>query len=196
MKRQELGTRRNLPTPTDRRKQSDRFDHAGLMQCQGTCSGMRHCHADIPVEDKSDGQEPWRRRRAKRSSEPRNIAQRKSEQWPLTRPAQQLRRPPESCWRRQRMPSKRAARKSRNPHPASKRRLDAPQSVRLAGAVAQPADANAPQDGQPLAERRLEKKRRRNAGQNAGRGSFMPQTAARSLPIFGTKTHDVSIRRA
>ena len=89
-----------------------------------------------------------------------------------------------------------AVRKSRNPHPASKRRLDAPQSVRLAGAVAHPADANAPQDGQPLAERRLEKKRRRNAGQNAGRGSFMPQTAARGLPIFGTKTHDVSIRRA
>ena len=139
---------------------------------------------------------PWRRRRAKRSSKPRNTAQRKSEQWPLTRPAQQLRRPPESCWRRQRMPSKRAARKSRNPHPASKRRWDAPQSVRLAGAVAHPADANAPQDRHPLAERRLEKKRRRNAGQNAGRGSFMPQTAARGLPIFGTKTHDVSIRRA
>ena len=118
-------------------------------------------------------QEPWRRRRAKRSSEPRSMAQRKSKQWPLTRPAQQLRRPPELCWRRQRMPSKRAARKSRNPHPASKRRWDAPQSVRLAGAVAQRADANAPQDG--------EKERRRNAGQNAGRGSVMPQTAVRSL---------------
>ena len=122
------------------------------------------------------GSRPWRRRRAKRSSEPRNIAQRKSEQWPLTRPAPQLRRPPESCSRRQRMPSKRAARKSCNPHPASKRRWDAPQSVRLAGAVAQRADANAPQDGQPLAERQLEKKRRRNAGQNAGRGRSMPRS--------------------
>ena len=139
--------------------------------------------------------EPWRQRRAEQSSEPRSTAQRKSEQWPLMRPVQRLRRPPESCSRRRRMPSKRVGRKSRNRRPASKRRLDAPQSVRLAGAAAHPADANTPQDGQPL-ERQREKERPRNAGQNAGRGSFMPRTTARRVcHTFGNKTHDVSIRR-
>ena len=40
---------------TERHNQSDRFDHAGLMQCQGTCSGMQHCHADIQWRTESDG---------------------------------------------------------------------------------------------------------------------------------------------
>jgi len=113
------------------------------------------------------------------------MAQRKSEQWPLTRPVQQLRRPPASYSRQLRMPSKRGALKSRNRLPASKRRLDVPQSARLAGAAAQPADANAPQDGQPLAEGRREKERRQKARQNADRDSFMPQTAAQRLETSG-----------
>lgn len=40
---------------TERHNQSDRFDHAGLMQCQGTCSGMQHCYADIQWRTESDG---------------------------------------------------------------------------------------------------------------------------------------------
>ena len=42
---------------TERHNQSDRFDHTSLMQCQGTCPGMRHCHADVPVEGETDGQD-------------------------------------------------------------------------------------------------------------------------------------------
>lgn len=125
--------------------------------------------------------EPSRQRRAKLSSGLHNMAQRKSEPWPLTRPVRQLRRPPESYSRQLRMPSKRDALKSRNRLPASKRRLDVPQSARLAGAAVQRVDTNALQDGQSRVEERREKGRHRNARQSAALDSFMPQTSAQRL---------------
>ena len=113
------------------------------------------------------------------------MAQKKSEQWPLMRPVQQLRRPPGLYSRQRRMLSRRDGLKSRNRLPASKRRLDVPQSARLAGAAVQPADANVPQDGQLLAEGRREKDQQQNARQNADCDSFMPQTAAQRLQTSG-----------
>src|SRR5262245_3944703 len=92
--------------------------------------------------------------------------------------AQQLKPRPGSSSRQPRRPWRRDALRSHNLLPASKRRLGVPQSARLAGAGAQPADANAPQDGQPLAEGRRGKERYRNARQNADRGSCMSQTSA------------------
>lgn len=154
-------------------------------------SGNLPPHQQLTHRNSSGGQlqwsEPWRRRRARQSSEPHKTAQRKSGPWPLMPPVQQLRRRPGSCSHRQRTPLKRVARKSRNRHPASKRRLDVPQSVRLAGAAVQPADANAPQDGQALGEGRHEKERRRSAGQSAGHGSFVPGGVCE----LSDETHDV-----
>src|SRR5262245_7826797 len=115
------------------------------------------------------------------------MAHRRSEQWLLTRLVRQLRRPPELYSRQLRMPSKRAAPRSRNRLPASKSRLDVPQSARLAGAAVQPADVNAPQDGQALAERRHEKERRRSEGQSTGHASFVPDGVCE----LSDETHDV-----
>jgi hypothetical protein len=72
--------------------------------------------------------------------------------------------------------------------------LDVPQSARLTDAAVQAVDANAPQDGQLLAEGRREKDRRRNARQSADRDSFMPQTSTQRLQT-SENTHGVSIWR-
>ena len=78
--------------------------------------------------------------------------------------------------------------------PSVKKTLGRAAKRTIGGAAARPADANAPQDGQPLVERQREKEQRRNAGQNAGLGSFMSDCRTAFADIR-ERTHDVSIRR-